>query len=261
MIRHGDLGAVLSAADHAGIFIEYVETNSSWYEDELSACRLLETLYNKGLRTFLISISPFHMEFIPFEKVLGVMEACKKTGIRVFPWVDAFTDDLVQFDIQKPHKLEALFKVFGDDYLQQVQKKYWIHLGGRAIDTFGMLYPGKTAREIIQKEEASCAGQLSDTSHFHIDLYGNYIPGLCTGLSISMNDIGKVIPKKHYPLIALLADQGIKGLYDFAVTKGDYKSTKQKFINKCDLCNDIRTYLFQTGAYHKELTPQGYYKE
>ncbi len=45
--------------------IEYVETNSSWFKDEHSAVALLRKLMEYGLRTLLISMSPFHNEY-PF---------------------------------------------------------------------------------------------------------------------------------------------------------------------------------------------------
>ena len=57
--------------------IDYVETNSSWYRDPDTAIELLDRLKRKGLHTLLISMSPFHNEYIPFAKVKGVMVAAQ----------------------------------------------------------------------------------------------------------------------------------------------------------------------------------------
>ena len=195
------LGRVLEAAERAGVSIAYVETNSSWYRDEDQAVTLLERLKNKGLSQLLISISPFHMEYIPFEKVMGVIRACEKTDISIFPWMDSFIPDLMVFDTKKTHRFETLLEKFGSTYLSDIQNRYWIHQGGRALSAFRGLYPAKTMDQILTSADRSCAANLSDTSHFHMDLYGNYIPGLCAGLSVLATDISNPMSKERYPLL------------------------------------------------------------
>ena len=76
---------VLAIAREAGVWIEYVETNSSWYRDQDSAVALLRELKDRGLGALLISISPFHNGHIPFQQVKGVIEACRVTGLAAFP--------------------------------------------------------------------------------------------------------------------------------------------------------------------------------
>ncbi|MBW2707116.1 MAG: hypothetical protein JRD84_12515, partial [Deltaproteobacteria bacterium] len=34
----------------------------------------------------------------------------------------------------------------------------------------------------------------------HIDLFGNYIPGLCSGLAIAIGDLGRPLSNETYPL-------------------------------------------------------------
>ena len=120
MLRPDDLGQVLQVATASGISIDYVETNSSWFKDIESAEAVLTMLRQKGLRTLLVSISPFHNEFIPFYKVQGVIEACHNSGIQVFPWIADFVKDLNQFDTKKPHAVETFENAFGKDYLVAV---------------------------------------------------------------------------------------------------------------------------------------------
>jgi hypothetical protein len=184
LLRPGDLEKVLDVAARVDVSIDYVETNSSWFKDPDSAKQTLARLRRHGLRTLLVSISPFHNEYIPFSRVKGVIEAARQAGVEIFPWISDFISDLSQFDPDKPHKPEAYLHKFGQNYLMQVLQRYWIHLGGRALDTFRPFFETKPFDHIIQESSGSCRLELSDTSHFHIDLFGNYIPGLCSGLAI-----------------------------------------------------------------------------
>lgn len=105
LLRPEKLITVLEVASEVGVAIEYVETNSSWYKDKESAETLLARLRAKGLNTLLVSISPFHNEQIPFSSVQGVIEAAKRAGVGIFPWIDDFIPDLSSFDPARPHSL------------------------------------------------------------------------------------------------------------------------------------------------------------
>lgn len=252
------LESVIECAAQTGVQIEYVETNSSWYKDEQSACRLLERLKSNGLNTLLISISPFHLESIPFSKVENVMAACSKTGIQIFPWMDTFLSDIENFDKSRCHRFEELMDHFGPSYLAGIQRRYWIHPGGRALDTFRPVHDKKSIENILNENKNSCSGHLLDTSHFHIDLYGNYIPGLCSGISLEMNALGNSLTIDKYPLIGTLLEKGITGLHEIAVDAG-FKPSRESYISKCDLCTDIRTHLVKNKLYLNELQPTGFY--
>ena len=69
LLRPDKLGSVLEIAAHVGVSVEYVETNSSWFQEKKFAEDLLIRLRKQGLNTLLVSISPFHNERIPFSKV------------------------------------------------------------------------------------------------------------------------------------------------------------------------------------------------
>jgi len=262
MLRPDKLGEVLTTAGRAGVLIEYVETNSSWFQNLESAIRILSDLRRKGLRTLLVSISPFHNEFIPFSKVNGVIEACRKTDVNVFPWINGFVRDLSKFDTNKTHTLQAFEDKFGQDYLLSVLQRYWIHMGGRALETFRSVVNLKPPQQIIAENATGCALELTDTSHFHIDLFGNYIPGLCSGLSISAEDLGKPLSEKRYPVITSLFRSGIKGIYMLAQKELAFSPKRSGYINKCDLCTEIRT-LFVENDFGglTEFNPREFYDE
>ena len=260
LLRPDKLAEILEVAGRAGVSIEYVETNSSWFKDIESAKETLLNLHGKGLKTLLVSISPFHNEFIPFFRVRGVIEACREAGINVFPWVNGFIKDLSVFNIHKTHSLEVFEEKFGQNYLLQVLQRYWIHMGGRALDTFRPVLPNRSPQQIINENSGGCARELADASHFHIDLFGNYIPGLCSGLSISAKDLGKPLSEKQYPIITTLVNSGINGIYELAYKEFAYIPARTGYINKCDLCTEIRTFLVHNNFGDlSEFKPREFY--
>lgn len=243
LLRPDNLAEILEVASRVGVSVEYVETNSSWFKDLESAKRILGNLREKGLNTLLVSISPFHNEHIPFFKVKGVIQSCREIGITVFPWINGFYKDLNEFNDLKTHSLKEFEYRFGKDYLLSILQRYWIHMGGRALDTFRPVLTNKSFQQIIDENSGGCTRELYDTSHFHMDLFENYIPGLCSGLSISTKDLDKPLSKDKYPVITTLFNSGIKGIYDLARKAVAYVPARSGYINKCDLCTEIRTVL------------------
>ncbi|MGM0599222.1 MAG: radical SAM protein [Candidatus Rifleibacteriota bacterium] len=250
------LEKVLGAAAKAMVKVEYVETNSSWFKDHDSACKTLERLKKAGLDTLLVSISPFHSEFTPLYKVDGVINACNKTGVRVFPWVSDFYEDIARFDKTQTVSIEDLTGLFGESYPESVVKRYWIQPNGRAVNFLKNVYKMQSAVD-LSSDRTGCS-ELLQTSHFHIDLYGNYIPGLCSGFSIRVSDLGKVLDNKKYPLLNTLYRYGPGGLVDMACEKG-YR-LEHEYLNKCHLCQDIRRFLLRERGYDTiELQPREFY--
>jgi organic radical activating enzyme len=259
LLRPEGVAAVLELAGQTGISIEYIETNSSWYRDHDSACTLLEELAGRGLSTLLVSISPFHNERIPFYKVKGVMAACRETGISVFPWVADFIPDLSTFDEQRPHSLEEYQELFGQDYIQQLPHRYWISPGGRALETFGGFSERKSPARLTDEGSRGCS-ELAGVSHFHMDLYGNYIPGLCAGLSIRREHLGAPLDAEEYPIISRLYTEGVGALLAYAAERYAFQASKPTYASKCELCYEIRQFLVvDKGVDSKELQPRGHY--
>jgi hypothetical protein len=262
LLQPGKLEAVLEAARTAGMGIDYVETSSAWFVDSEKALSLLDGLKRAGLRTLLVSISPFHNAAIPYSRVMGVINACRRSGIDVFPWVNGFVRDLSRLDVNRPHGMAEFEAVFGPDYLKRIPGRYWIHLGGRALGTFRPVFPQHPLEHILENSPLSCVRALGDTSHFHIDPYGNYIPGLCSGLAIAMEDLGSPITAGDYPLLHRLATTGIRGLYRMAVQEYRYVPQRSAYLNHCDVCNEIRCVLARADSGRfRELAPEGHYMD
>jgi hypothetical protein len=243
-----------------GMGIDYIETNSSWYKSREEAMTLLTELIDLGVHTLLISISPFHNEFIPFKKVEGVFEACRAAGMRIFPWVESFLPELRHFSPDTPHSLDEYEAAFGPMYVRSIPGRYWVTLRGRALLTYLPFIPKSDLPSILKDSGGYCR-ELLDTSHFHVDLEGGYIPGLCSGLRIEARDLGTVLNKEKYPHLALLLTKGISGLLDYTVKEHGYKPEKH-YAGKCDLCFQIRRYLaMEKEVDTADLKPLEFYRE
>lgn len=250
------LVGVADAAKETGMHIGYIETNASWFTNEDQATGILARLLDRGIDQLLISISPFHNEYIPLYKTKGLIRACRKTGMGIFPWIAEFLPEAESFDDRCVHALEEYLEKFGQDYLKNIPHRYWTHLGGRAVETFSDVLPLAVLETL---DNAKSCHEIGDTSHFHIDLYGRYVPGLCTGFSIDMEDLGRDLDPDRYPLLNMLAAEGTGALLSFAASEYGFKA-RPDYLNKCHLCNDIRNHLVKhTGNAFPELSPEGYY--
>jgi len=135
-------------------------------------------------------------------------------------------------------------------------------MGGRALDTFRSVLRTKTLEHILRESPGGCARELTDTSHFHLDLFGSYIPGLCSGLAIARADLGRALAEAKYPLLTRLGSKGIRGVYEMAIAEYGFVPSREGYIDKCDLCTEIRFFLVQEGYdQSEELSPGEFYSQ
>ena len=184
------------------------------------------------------------------------MEACIKSGMRVFPWIMEFYSEIDALDDQRPHPFSDYMNSYGQGYIEQLPMRYWTHFGGRAVQTYKNVLPLKPLEMIL---DSPACRELQNTTHFHIDLFGNYVPGLCTGLAIDMEDLVKKLDESKYPFLNVLYHDGISGFLKYAHKEYHFKP-QPEYLNKCDLCNDIRSFLVNECQINShELEPKGYY--
>ncbi|EHJ49313.1 Radical SAM domain protein [Solidesulfovibrio carbinoliphilus subsp. oakridgensis] len=254
------LAGVLAAAAETGMPIEYVETSGSWYDDPDEARELLAELRDMGLSRLLVSISPMHNGFVPLRKTLGVLEAARLAGVAVLPWQEHFLDDLQVFDPDTTHPFREYLAKFGPDYPAAILGRTWIHQGGRAFDLFAPVLGRRPVEAILAAASPDCRAELTDTGHFHLDLYGDYVPGLCSGLALRAADLGAPLDPERYPILCTLAGSGIQGLFDYAAGLEGYTARAEGYVNKCELCQDIRQHLSCRGWFEStELAPAEFY--
>ncbi len=254
------LAEVLAAAAAENMPIEYVETSGSWFTDLAEARDLLAELRGLGMASLLVSISPMHNACIPLRQTLGVLRAAREAGVGVFPWQEHFLADLECFDPDTVHPFAQYVARFGPGYPAEIFKRTWIHLGGRAFDLFAPILGRHPAWAILDEASPDCGRELADTGHFHLDLYGDYVPGLCSGLALRREDLGRELDPERYPILCTLAEAGIRGLYDYAVGLEDYVERPEGYVGKCELCQDIRRHLAERGWFDStELSPTEFY--
>ncbi len=255
------LQEVLRAARDAEVGVQYVETNAAWHIDGTRTHALLRSLRGKGLNTLLVSISPFHNEHVPYDKTRQLMEACHAAGLSTFPWIVEFAADLRAMDTTRPHPLADYTAKFGSDYVPNLLHRYSLTLGGRAVETFAPFLDRMSAEDVIWRDAEACE-RLDGTYHFHVDLYGNYIPGLCAGLAIRLDDLGRPLDPEHYPILTRLHAGGIGRLYRWAMEEHGFRAAREGYVSACHLCQSIRQHLVHArGVSSHELQPSGFYEE
>ena len=86
------------------------------------------------------------------------MDACRKAGVRIFPWTAEFIPDLSGLDGSRPHALSEFEERYGKDYLRGILGRYWTRMGGRALDTFRPVLRTKTLEHILRETPTGSAG-------------------------------------------------------------------------------------------------------
>ncbi len=254
------LAEVCHRAAASGVSIEYIETNASWAGTDGSKTReTIEKIMQAGVDTLLISISPFHNQFVPFAKTKALIAACRDAGMGVFPWISDFIGDISRLDTDKTHPLSEYEDVFGVDFVNSLPARYSVRMGGRAIHTYHHRMPTRTAREISYSNPGPCKEPFN-TSHFHADLYGNYIPGSCAGMALALDNLGKEADDHSYPIFKIMTTGGISELLKLAKDTIAFDNN-DTYLGKCHLCNDIRTALSKRNLFKNELQPAEFYSE
>jgi len=249
---------ILDAAQRSNIDIEYIETNASWYKDEASAMTVLKELKDHGVHTLLISIDPYHNEYIPFWKVKALIQACSKAKMNVFPWLMEFWDDIDAMDDHSPHSLDEYSRSYGRDYSLKLLKRYGINMKGRALKSYNPIMKRQSFEQILN--DSKPCKLLSGIYHFHADLYGSFIPQSCPGFSIPLRELVHGADPDKYRVFKSLETSGIRDFVELAIKEYEYKP-KAEYAGKCDLCYDIRSYLvLELGLDLPDLKPEGHYK-
>ncbi len=252
------LRAVLDVLQQEDVTVEYVETNASWYRTEAQARTVLSQLKQLGVSTLLISISPFHNECVPLDKVTKLIRACQAEKVLVFPWQEQFFDELAAKPTDEVHTLKEWEAEYGRGYTQKLRHRFGLTMRGRALLFYESMLPHKPIDELL-RESHGCT-ELAQNGHFHMDLFGHYQPGSCSGLAVAVSDLGFPLDPKQYPIITALYGQGVRGLFEIAIKLGF--RAQATYATKCHLCMDLRRYLVQEADLDSiELEPREYYEQ
>jgi len=238
----------------------FVETNCFWCTDDKLTRERLRLLKEKGLDGIMISVNPFYLEYVPFERT--------ERAIRIS--YEIFGENLAIYQMEYYRR----FKDFGikdrillEDYFKMEKKELFLEnveflLMGRAVYKLSSkiegVFPRYPAPRFLNEP---CVPPFLRTWHNHFDNYGNYIPGYCGGISFgdcrNLDRLLEGIEIENYPILNFLMDENLEGLFKFAVDFG-YKESPDGYFSRCHLCLDIRKYLVEKKDF-KELSPKEFY--
>nr|MBC7245308.1 radical SAM protein [Chloroflexota bacterium] len=244
---------VTALARRLGIRGTFVETNCFWCTDDAKTREKLIRLKEAGLDGILISVNPFIIEQVPFERI----QYAVRISAEVFPgnvmmYQRFFYEQFRQMGLKGTLPFE--------EYLQR--GGYGLHYaellpGGRVSYALAHLFQKYPAQHFFS---SSCRHELVRDWHVHVDNYGNYVPGYCGGLSLGdardLNALLRGINLDELPVLHALLTS-LEELYRLGKTYG-YEE-RDGYVSKCHLCTDIRRYLARVGDF-QELKPREFYE-
>ena len=193
----------------AGIALEYVETNAFWSENE-RAMEIIDRCLQAGITTFCISLDQFHAEYIQQDRPIKLAELCKRMGMGFFLW-----------------------------------RTQSLTYGGRAVNIEMESSSLRPAEELVSNRPCR---RLTSGDHFHVDLYGHFIPPGCTGFALPLDEVIAGLTPGRYPVLEVLYKTGTKGLLRFAIDHG-FKPDPVGYSSACALCFFIRYWLTENAPY------------
>jgi hypothetical protein len=249
-------------AAELGIPSLFAETNAFWAVDEDRARSLLERLKRAGLQGILISVNPFYLEHVPFERTRNAVHAA----------ADVFDEGTMVYQ-PAYFRFFSLYDISGtmsfDRYLRDFEPGFpagtEFFLNGRAPYLVPPLAPESFSRRPAEELlDEPCRPAFVRSWHNHVDNYGNYQPGYCGGLSWGDAGeldrlVGSPVDAERTPVLARIAAGDFRGLLELARREG-FEPHPAGYYSKCHLCGEIRLHLHGRGGY-PELLPDGFYRE
>jgi hypothetical protein len=233
----------------------FVETNCFWCTDDKTTKQKLTQLKKNGLDGILISVNPFILEWVPFERTVRAVRISQNVFQRnVIVYQDFFYHLFKRFEITETLPFEEFMHRAPDSF-------HYVELlpMGRAAYALSHLHRTYPARAFFG---ASCREELTREWHVHIDNYCNYLPGYCAGTTLGdarkLDGLLQGIELKQYPLLyAMVTD--LKNLYDLATEDFAYHELDAGYVSKCHLCLDIRKHITEKTDEFEELQPHAFY--
>jgi Radical SAM superfamily len=267
--RMDRLLTVVERIRRRGLLLEYVETNGFWVSRPDARDRLVR-VREAGCPRLLLSISPFHNALLSCRdnrKAYGMIVDVFGPG-GIFPWHPAYYPLLERVDPDRPVPFEAYTRHFSpEEVARQLTGIIYLHPAGRAALSFGPFLGRRHAGAYDRKQ---CRQELSSPVHAHVDPYGHYLTGFCSGLQVGDGEAfdlkrlyGEGIRLAAYPLLEMLLEGTVGDLRRFAERLG-FCPDPEGYVSACHLCGHIRTWLYRGLPEAKrplELAPGFFYEE
>jgi hypothetical protein len=237
----------------------FVETNGFWARDDEQTKAKLLTLKEKGMHGIMISVNPFYLEYVPFERT----ERAVAASVEIFGG-DAFVYQLGYYYEFREMGLKGTLTF--EEYLQKAG-------AGSFASTAEFFVMGRAAYKIdlqrfFEPQEAKrffgqpCMPTFLRPWHNHFDNFGNYVPGYCGGLSLGdVRHLDRLmeegLPREAHPILDRIARNDFESLLSLARDYG-YTENRQGYFSKCHVCVDMRKHLARKADF-QELAPDEFY--
>jgi hypothetical protein len=254
------LKQIMQNVKKLGVTRTWVITNGYWAKSKAIAEAKLIELKEAGLRSITFSVDGFHQEYIPFEKVRKGIEAAVSVGFGKV-WIDSYF--LGQLDSNNFYNNLTRKALKSFETLDNVEiNKRQTDFEGRAAELLTEYVEPKA-----ETPAGKCplpfwiGGDLRNPEVVEIDHEGNVTlcPGICIG-NTKRESLTRILQNYDYhahPIISTIAEEGPIGLLGTARAKG-FKE-KQKFVNECHLCYEMRKIL--RPYYPNHLAPSSCYND
>ncbi len=237
----------------------FVETNCFWCRNDRDTKEKLALLRDAGLKGIMISVNPYYLEYVPFERTQRCVRIAREVFDRnVAVYQAEYYQRFTELGLKDRVSLEDYLKMAGREDLSDRVEMF---LQGRATVCLRELYPTHPSIAFFGEP---CTPPFLRDWHNHFDNYGNFLPGFCGGISLgSWRDLDTLliegISVEDHPVLAILATENIERLLDLAREYG-YEDRVEGYISKCDLCLDIRKHLVDHEEF-PELAPDEFYDQ
>ena len=237
----------------------FVETNGFWARDDEGTKEKLLSLRERGMHGIMISVNPFYLEYVPFERT----ERAITVSMEVFGR-GAFVYQLGYYYEFKKMGISSTMTF--DDYIQRAGVQDF-------ASTAEFFVMGRAPYKIdlqrfFKRHEAAhffgqpCAPTFLRGWHNHFDNYGNYVPGYCGGISLGdVRHLDRLLEegllRNDFPILDRIARNDFEGLLSFAKDHG-YRENNQGYFSKCHICVDMRKHLALESDF-RELAPVEFY--
>ncbi len=235
----------------------FAETNCFWCVNDEDTEKRLAQLKEAGLNGILVSVNPFILEYVPFERTERAIRISREIfRENLLVYQESFQRQFRRLNLRNTLSLEDYFSRVGPEGLRFVE----LIPMGRAPYKLGHLHLKYPSGKFFGE---SCREELTRDWHVHVDNYCNYVPGYCGGISLGdarkLESIckGGVNLDDRLIIKALVSD--MKELYDLAVREYNYKELPEGYISKCHLCVDVRRHLAKETGEFEELQPREFY--
>ena len=252
--------AVRMARD-LGIPSLFVETNCYWGRSDRETREKLLELKDCGLAGIMISINPFYLEYVSFQRSERVIRIAREVfGSNVMVYQAEYFRLFKQMGIRGRLSIAEFLKLREGRYFARSTEFF---LNGRApyamekFDLFARVPAGRLF-------SVPCTPAFLRSWHNHFDNYGNFMPGYCGGLTLGdCRQLDKLledgIDLDTRPVLSYIIADNFEGLLAFAGERG-YRERASGYLSKCHLCADIRKFLVRVDDF-AELEPREFYDQ